>query len=62
MEKQAAERAKASAAAGGDNGGMSSAGGASGQPSSPQNSLEELSLQQTMDKNKECKYYAFYFN
>lgn len=26
-----------------------------GQPTSPQSSLEEMSLQQTMDKNKECE-------
>lgn len=58
MEKQAAERAKASSVVGGENalGGTSPTAGYTGQqPSSPQNSLDELSLQQAMDKNKECK-------
>ena len=52
MEKQAAEQAKL--AAGGGGGEADSTTSPAG-PTSPQTSLEEFSLQQSMDKNKECE-------
>ncbi|KAJ8318233.1 hypothetical protein KUTeg_003324, partial [Tegillarca granosa] len=50
MEHEAAERAKAAAAASGDSPASSPE---APQPTSPQATLEEMSLQQSMDKNKE---------
>lgn len=47
-----AEKAKAAAA----EGASSKQEGEEEKPVSPQSSLEELSLQQSMDKNKECMY------
>jgi len=52
-----AEKAKAEAAASGDSPQNPGGSAETGQPISPQSTLEEMSLQQSMDKNKECKYY-----
>jgi hypothetical protein len=46
-----AEKAKAAAAEG-----TSPKEGEEEKPTSPQSTLEEMSLQQSMDKNKECMY------
>jgi hypothetical protein len=49
-----AEKAKAAAAEG-----TSPKEGEEEKPTSPQSTLEEMSLQQSMDKNKECMYLTY---